>query len=70
LQRTPAGSRIADLNEGARKGTVLYLRMAEWAIRPTSLSSICDGGRLDLDRQEEERIQTFSMSELGTSSAH
>ena len=24
----------ADLMEGARKGAVLYLRMAEWAIRP------------------------------------
>jgi hypothetical protein len=61
---------LADLNEGARKGAVLYLRMAEWAIRPTSLSSICDRGTLDLDRHEEERIQSFSMSELGLSPGH
>jgi hypothetical protein len=56
---------FADLIEGARKGTVLYLRMAEWAIRPTSLSSICDGGMLELDCREEERIRSFTMSDLG-----
>ena len=57
---------FADLIEGARKGAVLYLRMAEWAIRPSSLSSICDRGSLDLDSREEERIQMFSMTELET----
>lgn len=54
-----------DLAEGARKGMVLYLRMAEWAIRPASLASACDGGAFDLDRREEERIRSFSMAELG-----
>jgi len=60
---------FADLVEGARKGTVLYLRMAEWAIRPTSLAALCDRGTLDIDRQEEERIQTFSMAELAAAPA-
>lgn len=55
---------FADLIEGARKGTVLYLRMAEWAIRPTSLSTICDRGILELDEREAQRIHTFSMAEL------
>lgn len=56
---------LADLNEGARKGTVLYLRMAEWAIRPGTLSSICDRGVLNLNHRDDERIRTFSMDELG-----
>jgi hypothetical protein len=55
---------FGDLIEGARKGTVLYLRMAEWAIRPVALSSICDRGALELDNVEDERIRTFSMAEL------
>lgn len=54
----------ADLIEGARKGTVLYLRMAEWAIRPTTLASICDRGTISLDQHEEQRIANFSMAEL------
>ena len=55
---------FADLIEGARKGTVLYLRMAEWAIRPDTLAALCDRGVLEIDRAEDERIQTFSMAEL------
>lgn len=53
-----------DLIEGARKGTVLYLRMAEWAIRPRSLASICDRDSATFDAQEEARIEAFSMEEL------
>jgi hypothetical protein len=53
-----------DLIEGARKGTVLYLRMAEWAIRPNGLASICDGDIAAIDAHEEARIETFSMKEL------
>ena len=60
---------VADLLEGARKGTVLYLRMAEWAIRPSSLAAICDRGTLQLDQGEEERIRSFSMAELAMSPA-
>ena len=53
-----------DLIEGARKGTVLYLRMAEWAIRPQGLASVCDGDIAPVDAHEEARIETFSMEEL------
>lgn len=56
---------FADLVEGARKGTVLYLRMAEWALRPSALAAICDRGILELDMAEEERIRSFNMAELG-----
>lgn len=59
------GRHFADLVEGARKGTVLYLRMAEWAIRPDTLASICDRGAFEGDAAEEARIKSFSMAELG-----
>lgn len=55
---------FADLAEGARKGTVLYLRMAEWALQPASLASICDRATARFDGEEEARIDTFSMTEL------
>ena len=53
-----------DLIEGARRGTVLYLRMAEWAIRPGSLASLCDRDAAGFDVHEEARIESFSMDEL------
>lgn len=59
-----APSQFDDLVEGARKGTVLYLRMAEWAIKPASLASICDGNTIELSSEEAERIRAFDMAEL------
>lgn len=53
-----------DLIEGARKGVVLYLRMAEWAIRPQGLASVCDRDIAPVDAHEEACIETFSMDEL------
>lgn len=53
-----------DLVEGARKGTVLYLRMAEWAICPDVLASVCDHNAEALNSSEAARIETFSMEEL------
>ena len=56
---------IDDLVEGARKATVLYLRMAEWALRPDSLSSLADGSAdsaISID--EIQRIAEFDESEL------
>lgn len=55
---------FADLLEGAKKATVLYLRMAEWALRPDSLASIPDGTASNLENAELERIKGFRMSEL------
>jgi hypothetical protein len=54
----------ADLMEGARKGAVLYLRMAEWAIRPQGLASVCDRDIAPVDAHEEARTETFSIDEL------
>ena len=53
-----------DLVEGAKKGAVLYLRMAEWALKPDCLASLPDAERLDLDEAEAARIRDFDMSEL------
>jgi len=53
-----------DLVEGARKGTVLYLRMAEWAIRPQGLASVCDRDGASVEAREEARIESFSTDEL------
>ena len=44
---------------------MLYLRMAEWALRPSALAAICDRGILELDTVDEERIRSFNMAELG-----
>lgn len=56
-----------DLVEGARKGTVLYIRMAEWALRPDTLASICDRTGFSIDEIELNRIRNFEMSELDAS---
>ncbi len=53
-----------DLIEGARKGTILYLRMAEWALRPQSLASLADSRKFSLDGDEAARIESFDMSDL------
>jgi hypothetical protein len=53
-----------DLIEGARKGTVMYLRMAEWALKPDTLASLADPDGFELDAAEADRIRTFDMGEL------
>jgi hypothetical protein len=55
---------LDDLVEGARIGTVMYLRMAEWALFPTTLSSLCDCGEAKIEDFEMRRIKEFNMSEL------
>ena len=40
--------------------------MAEWAIRPQGLASVCDRDSAPVDAHEEARIETFSMDELRT----
>ena len=55
----------AHLAEGARKGAVMYLRMAEWALDPLCLSALVDQGpRPGLSSQDEARIAAFRMDEL------
>jgi hypothetical protein len=53
-----------DLYEGACKGTVLYLRMARWAIEPKSDSILCDFKNPGVSQSELDRIRSFEMSEL------
>ncbi|WP_043367477.1 iron-containing redox enzyme family protein [Belnapia sp. F-4-1] len=53
-----------DLVEGARKGAVLYLRMAEWAVRPDSLAALLDQQEGELSEEEKQRIRSFDMREL------
>lgn len=55
---------FGDLLEGARIGTVLYLRMAEWAVRPTSIARLADLEDQRLDAAEAARIAAFDMAEL------
>ena len=58
---------IADLLEGARKGTILYLRLADWAINPQGLSSLADVGAVGgIEMDERAEIEAFEMSDLET----
>ena len=57
---------IADLLDGARRGTVLYLRMVDWSINPQSLASLADGRVADLGGLERSAIDSFQMAELET----
>lgn len=55
----------AQLAEGARKGAVMYLRMAEWALDPQCLSALVDEAQhTGLSAVERQRIDTFRMDEL------
>jgi hypothetical protein len=55
---------VADLVEGAHKGTVLYLRMAEWALRSDALSRIGDASATAITAGEARRIAEFDEREL------
>lgn len=55
---------MADVLDGARKGTVLYLRMAEWALDGESLATVADARALNLASTEREAIERFQMVEL------
>jgi hypothetical protein len=55
---------FADLVHGARRGTILYLRLAEWALKPDSLGALADQTDQAFDEEEEERVAAFEMKEL------
>ncbi|CAH1664063.1 hypothetical protein [Chelatococcus sp. HY11] len=59
-----------DLIRGAKRGTVLYLRMAEWALKPDSLASIVDSGAAVVGAEEMRRIVAFEMAELDDDASH
>lgn len=54
----------ADVLDGACKGTVLYLRMAEWAVDPTSLAAVASPAAFVLDEREQQAIERFDMGDL------
>ncbi len=53
-----------DVCEGAAKATVLYLRMAEWALFPDGLASIADSKSQDLCLQEQRAIAALDMTQV------
>lgn len=55
---------ILDLLEGARKATVFYLRMAEWAVNPNCLAALGDAPTTMLNSEEKQSIATFDMGML------
>ena len=55
---------LNDLFLGARQGTVLYLRMARWAVDETEISACADQGTAELSSTQCRDIDEFKMSEL------
>lgn len=55
---------LSDLFLGARQGTVLYLRMARWAIDESELSTCADIGAQEVSSKQCREIDEFKMSEL------
>jgi len=56
---------VGDLETGARHGTTLYLRMAEWSLFPDEHP---DCSELYVDDGEQLRIEALEMSEIAPSS--
>ena len=59
---------LSDLFLGARQGTVLYLRMARWAVDPHEISACADIGAPEVSASQCRDIDEFKMSELKSSS--
>lgn len=55
---------LNDLFLGARQGTVLYLRMARWAVDETEISACADQGTADLSSTQCRDIDDFEMAQL------
>lgn len=58
---------LGDLFLGARQGTVLYLRMAKWAVDEGDLSACADIGALELSSTQCRDIDEFNMAQLNAS---
>lgn len=58
---------LGDLFLGARQGTVLYLRMAKWAVDEGDLSACADMGALELSSTQCRDIDEFNMAQLNVS---
>lgn len=55
---------IDDVLEGAHKGMVMCLRMAEWALNPSGVVSLADSAAIGLDAGERVKIDAFRMDDL------
>ena len=55
---------IADLVTGARQGSVMYLRMAEWALNENALSRFADNEYFKITQQQQDDISCFTMQRL------
>lgn len=55
---------LADLLLGARQGTILYLRMARWAVDESDLSTCADTGAQELSLTQCRDIDDFDMAQL------
>jgi hypothetical protein len=62
---TPA--ELDDLFLGAKQGTILYLRMAKWAVDENDLSASADTGVLQLSATQCRDIDEFKMWQLNPS---
>lgn len=58
------GTQIHDVLLGARQGTVMYLRMAEWALNPDSISTLSDTEYVECEGTEKQLIESFRMEDL------
>lgn len=61
-----SAAELRDLFLGARQGTVLYLRMAKWAVDLNELSACADVGAQEVSATQCHEIAQFSMAELGS----
>lgn len=57
-------SQLSDVVLGARQGTVMYLRMAQWALDPECLSAIADSDELRFEPVDRESIKSFRLEDL------
>lgn len=53
-----------DVYEGAAKATVMYLRMAQWALFPDDLASLADARNQNLDAAEINSISALDMADV------
>lgn len=57
---------LADLFLGARQGTVMYLRMAKWAVDENEISACADTGAPEISSTQTRDIQDFDLSQLSS----
>ena len=64
---TLTSAELDDLFLGAKQGTILYLRMARWAVDEADLSACADTGVQQLSSSQCRDIDEFNMSQLNPS---